>query len=151
MKKIIFALFLVVLTPCLALAQPKAPQNYGESWLTLPGEAKSAIYFGFLLGRVSDCFSYDDQQRISQCVEYTRMDEATANQAIAFVDEAYGKGKYGVVPDFFVLAISGDVAKGRATKPQAYQELDRLLKQGEEARQTRGQQGQGQPQRQKNN
>lgn len=151
MKKVIFALFLVILAPSLALAQSKAPQSYGESWLGLPGEAKSAIYFGFLLGRVSDCFSYNDQQKISQCVEYTRMDEAMANKAIAFVDEAYGKGKYGMVPDFFVLAISGDVAKGRASKPQAYQELDRLLKQGEQARQTRDQQGQGQQPKQKNN
>ena len=139
MKKIVLSLFLVVFTPCLVLAQPKAPQNYGESWLTLPAEAKGAIYFGFILGRMSDCFGYEDQQRISSCVEYTRMDEPMAKQAIAFVDEAYGKGTYGIGPDFFLLAISSDVAKGRATKAQAYQELERLLKQGKQAREGKAQ------------
>ena len=135
MKKIVFLLLLAALMPSLALAQTKNPENYGDSWLGLPAEAKSAIYFGFLLGRVSTCFNYDDPQRVADCVEYTRMDEPMANKAIAFSDEAYGKGKYGIIPDFFVLAISGEVAKGRITKPQAYQELDRLLKQGQQARQ----------------
>ena len=135
MKKIVFLLLLVALLPSLALAQTKSPENYGDSWLSLPGEAKSAIYFGFLLGRVSTCFNYEDPQKVANCVEYTRMDEPMANKAIAFSDEAYGKGKYGIIPDFFVLAISGEVAKGRMTKPQAYQELDRLLKHGQQARQ----------------
>ena len=139
MKKIVFLLLLTALMPSMALAQTKNPENYGDSWLSLPAEAKSAIYFGFLLGRVSTCFNYDDPQRVADCVEYTRMDEPMANKAIAFSDEAYGKGKYGIIPDFFVLAISGEVAKGRMTKPQAYQELDRLLKQGQQARQ--GQRG----------
>ena len=138
MRKIILLLALTLLMPTPALAQN--PEDYGTSWLGLPGEAKSAIYFGFLLGRVSTCFNYDDPQRVADCVEYTRMDEPMANKAIAFSDEAYGKGKYGILPDFFVLAIAGEVAKGRMTKPQAYQELDRLLKQGQQARQA----GQGQ-------
>ena len=135
MKKIVFLLLMLALMPGLAVAQGKNPQNYGESWLGLPGEAKSAIYFGFLLGRVSTCFNYEDPQRVSECVEYTRMDEPMANQAIGYADEAYGKGKYGIIPDFFVLAIAGEVAKGRMTKVQGYQELDRLLKQGQQARQ----------------
>ena len=140
MKKVILLLALTLLLPLPALAQPKTGGDYGTSWLGLPGEAKSAIYFGFLLGRVSTCFNYEDPQRVADCVEYTRMDEPMANKAIAFSDEAYGKGKYGILPDFFVLAIAGEVAKGRMTKPQAYQELDRLLKQGQQARQA----GQGQ-------
>jgi hypothetical protein len=132
MKKLMFMLLLTVcLVPGSALAQPKVLENYGESWLGLPAEAKSAIYFGFLLGRISTCFSYDDPQLVANCVEYTRMDEPMANAAIAFSDEAYGSGKYGIIPDFFVLAIAGEVAKGRMAKPQAYQELDRLLRQGQ--------------------
>jgi hypothetical protein len=136
MKKLMFLLLLItLLTPSLAPAQSNVPGNYGESWLGLPAEAKSAIYFGFLLGRVSTCFNYDEPQRVADCVEYTRMDEPMANRAIGFSDEAYKQGKYGIIPDFFVLAIAGEVAKGRMTKAQAYQELDRLLKQGQQARQ----------------
>ena len=145
MKKIILLLALTLLMPITALAQNA--EDYGTSWLGLPGEAKSAIYFGFLLGRVSTCFNYEDPKRVADCVEYTRMDEPMANKAIAFSDEAYGKGTYGILPDFFVLAIAGEVAKGRMTKPQAYQELDRLLKQGQQARQA----GQGQGGAQKGN
>ncbi len=133
MKKIIFLLLLTLFVPGLAKAQDMG--DYGTSWLGLPGEAKSAIYFGFLLGRVSTCFNYEDPQRVSDCVEYTRMDEPMAEQAIAFSNEVYGKSQYGILPDFFVLTIAGEVAKGRMNKTQAYQELDRLLQQGRQTRQ----------------
>ena len=100
MKKVILLLALTLLLPLPALAQPNPGGDYGTSWLGLPGEAKSAIYFGFLLGRVSTCFNYEDPQRVADCVEYTRMDEPMANMPSPFPTKLTARAPTASCPTF---------------------------------------------------